>query len=378
MFGLIASALAGGIEGAGIGAAQVGKEFLANDFEKQKQEAIAKREENLARINNEARASEGHLNRQAAIDLVPVQSAARINEEKLKPRLVPEGSTERIPGQPDFTAPKTAKVLSPEEQEETKQRGAYYTAMATRANAEAAAIANGEKYRDKGGPKPTLPHYVTEKDAEGNPYMVETTTGAIGKIAPGTPAIPAKEHWFKPNEAGKPEGAPKITWTLPDGTPLPGGPSSLFSSMRGVVTPEPSAPRSNLTGGPPPAAIDLLRSNPEMADQFKAKYGVDPAQYLKAPEKKAAPAPAKSAPSIPDQTPDSAKALGAAVDKARTETAAAQQRLKSYGLAQKGMDPSGFKAAQEALAAKQRAQDELEAAYREAVGSGAARSKLRM
>jgi hypothetical protein len=47
--------------------------------------------------------------------------------------------------------------------------------------------------------------------------------------------------------------------------------------MRGAAPAGGGAPAA---GGPTPEAIDFLRKNPENADQFRDKYGVDPAQYL--------------------------------------------------------------------------------------------------
>lgn len=43
------------------------------------------------------------------------------------------------------------------------------------------------------------------------------------------------------------------------------------------TTPARTAPAS---AGPPPSAVDYLKAHPELAPQFKQKYGVDPAQYL--------------------------------------------------------------------------------------------------
>ena len=52
--GILGAAMAGGGTGLGLAAAKVGSDVLNNEFDKEKQEAIRLREENLARINNEA------------------------------------------------------------------------------------------------------------------------------------------------------------------------------------------------------------------------------------------------------------------------------------------------------------------------------------
>lgn len=57
-----------------------------------------------------------------------------------------------------------------------------------------------------------------------------------------------------------PEGAPSAP-------PLPNAKAALENSRK--ATP------------PPAAAIEMLRANPQTAPQFRAKYGVDPEQYLK-------------------------------------------------------------------------------------------------
>lgn len=52
-----------------------------------------------------------------------------------------------------------------------------------------------------------------------------------------------------------------------------------FSAPGAPAAPKPAAPAPN-SAKPTPAAIDYLKKNPNTADQFRRKYGLDPADYL--------------------------------------------------------------------------------------------------
>lgn len=133
----------------------------------------------------------------------------QIDVARQSPRTIPPGSVERVGGETTYVAPERA--LPPEQAK-------YYEAAAARLNAEASAIANGMKYRDRSTPKPTLPEIKFTKDADGNiTGMVDEKSGAVGRFIPGeaekqetpgfffgltnwgakpgSPATPAREEW---------------------------------------------------------------------------------------------------------------------------------------------------------------------------------------
>lgn len=169
-------------------------------------------------VEREAALRPGALERARATGDIEVDVARR------KPRTIAEGATEIVDGQPRFTAPKT-EVPKPQELLD------YYAAGAARLNAEADAIRDGLKYK---GPvdRAALPQIKVEKDADGNPYMVDAVSGAIGVIRPGAPARPGQTHWFSPNEPGTPAGPPTVDWSL-NGQPLRNGLNELYPNMRG-------------------------------------------------------------------------------------------------------------------------------------------------
>jgi hypothetical protein len=104
-------ALARGLEGAGQAGEAVGlqaqKQLGELDLDKERQAAIAAREETLARLQSS-------LKMETAQPLADIETAGKIKVAQNTPRLVPEAATERIPGQPDFTAPRTAVPVTPE------------------------------------------------------------------------------------------------------------------------------------------------------------------------------------------------------------------------------------------------------------------------
>lgn len=283
--GLLGLAVAGGLQGAGEGVAAQGTAWTKEQIDAEKEKVAQMGRENVLRImhTNALDLQEQNSKREMANlpEKTRIATDEAIRKEKESPRVVAEGSTLRAPGQPDFTPPKTE---APKSQELLD----YYAANAKRLNAEADAISEGMKYRDRSGKteKTLLPKYKTEKDADGNPYMVEEITGAIGRIIPGQPATPEKHNWFSANDPAKKAGAPKIEWSMPDGTPLPDGPSSLFPGAPGAGRSSGGGGAPQGGAGVPSAAIEALKANPERAEDFKRKYGVDPTQYL---PKKSAP-----------------------------------------------------------------------------------------
>ncbi len=189
------------------------------------------------------------------------KSDIAVEEARRKPRTIAAGATEKI-GDQTYTAPE--KPPPPEQLD-------YYRALANRWNAEADLIRSGGK------DKTAAPSLKVDKDADGNTYMVDEHSGAIGVIRPGAPAVPPQSHWFSPDEPGKPAGAPAVDWTL-HGQPLPGGLPSLYPALRSRMGGGEAQQLAPVT--PPQAAIDALRKDPTLAEQFRQKYNADPSRYL--------------------------------------------------------------------------------------------------
>lgn len=303
--------LSNAIAGAGGAVADIAGKFIETDIAKNAQLDLLRvradiEKERDARLS-EYRTTEHRTNAETDIALMPKKTEAEIAREEAmrpskmqtkreeadiaveqkrrEPRTLGPGASEVVDGRIVVTNP----VDKPQELLD------YYKAQANRFNAEADAIRAGVKYRDKGTPKPQLPHLVTETLEDGSSRMVDSNSGAIGTIIPGTPAKPAKSHWFSPDEPGEPAGADNIRWSY-NGKVLSGGLADLYPSLRermgSAATPS-SGERSGATI--PQAAIDALRADPKLADQFKSHYNADPAKYLspeKPPTKQETPKPA--------------------------------------------------------------------------------------
>lgn len=135
--------------------------------------------------------------------------------------------------------------------------------------------------------------------------------------------------------------------------------------------------------------IEALRkraNDPAAVSAFEAQFGKgSAARFLpKQPGPAPAPAPA-AAPPAPRAEPPAAPAAssaspgdpGAALDAARSATAAARNKVQTYGLMQRRSDPAGYERAQEELQQAIAAQREAEQAWNAAAGSSVTAARMR-
>jgi len=304
--GIIGAMLAGGGEGAGNALAYQGKAWTDKQHQDALNEAQALRARSLADF-------QGNIQ-------------GKLETEVRQPFQREQNEAQRASSEGIHAADRTAREYKPKELLD------YYSASARRLNAEADAIRDGLKYKPQ-AEKPALPSIKVEKDAEGNVYQLDVTSGAVGRLIPGQPSMKGESRWFGPNDPDTPASQPTIEWSL-NGKRLPNGLSDLYPAIRertgaggggsasGVdwsqylggtqPTPDPlnlrgklpsRPPLSDFFGGsgkPPQAAIDALKKDPGLADQFKQKYAVDPSGYLKGPasQSSANPLPVSSSRSV--------------------------------------------------------------------------------
>lgn len=102
-------------------------------------------------------------------------------------------------------------------------RTPYYQALANKYQAEADALAQG----GKAIPGPMV---QWKQDDDGHNIMVDTHSGAIGRIVPGQAAVPAQTHLFSADEPGKPAVPMHEEWTL-GGKPIDGGLRSIYPAF---------------------------------------------------------------------------------------------------------------------------------------------------
>lgn len=98
--------------------------------------------------------------------------------------------------------------------------------------------------------------------------------GAFMKMSP-------EDQGLLISRIGAPPGAPRPGQPPGAGTPPPPAAAAPSQSTYGARVPQPAPSTPGAAVAPPPGAIQLLREHPELADQFREKYKVDPAQYLK-------------------------------------------------------------------------------------------------
>lgn len=88
------------------------------------------------------------------------------------------------------------------------------------------------KNEQEKGNKPVYPKIVKLKDDYDKEYLIDQNTGAIGRPVSATEGLPAKSHWFSPDEPAVPGTKAGIVWTASDGQELPGGLASLYSQIK--------------------------------------------------------------------------------------------------------------------------------------------------
>lgn len=323
--GLISGALIGGAEGFGTGLAKAGELEHKDEHERMKEQAQAIREERNIRLT-------GEQTRQT---------------QAAKPEIIPAGSTIQRPGQPDLQAPE--KPQSEEEKAVMRAHANYYNAAARAATAKE--------------PKATLPKVIVKDDGQGNAFLFDENSGAVGTVIPGAAAKEAVSHWFSQNEPGKSAQPNNIIWKGPSGDVLPNGLVSFYPDLQKRTPAGTGAPASAQPGARPSLA------------SFMPGTQAAPAAPAQAPSR----APAATQPAAQVTAQPQGPASGNAVDAARTKLSAAQQTLQSYGLMQQRRDPQGYAAAQQAVAAAKQDLDASMSQYQNDLGPvGAAKPLLRM
>lgn len=100
-------------------------------------------------------------------------------------------------------------------------RTPYYVALANKYQAETDVLSQG-------GKTIPAPMIQSKQDDDGHNYLLDTHSGAIGKIVPGQAAQKGETHWIGPDTPEKPAVPMHVEWTTSDGTPITGGIDSLY------------------------------------------------------------------------------------------------------------------------------------------------------
>jgi hypothetical protein len=98
------------------------------------------------------------------------------------------------------------------------------------------------RIRAENGGKPVAPDIVTMKSDNGD-YLYDKNSGAVGREVPATEATPEQRPWFGKVIPAKPATPGGVQWKLQDGTPLPGGPQTLYKQLP-VNRPQDAAPKA--------------------------------------------------------------------------------------------------------------------------------------
>lgn len=222
MGGIITSALGGAGEGLEKGTNLAGGLYLKGNIEQETQ-----------RLAQDAQAEREQRN-------IRLTKTLERENEAAKPRIVPAGATERVPGQPDFQAPAAPeKNLSPEAIDLLKAQAEWYRK-------------HGQAVLQDKQQKPTLPKIVPLKDEQGNTIAVlDENSGAYGVPTPGTPAQEAIGHWFRPDEPAKAAVPPGLQWYNAARQPI-AGIHTYYPEMMSRVPASPAGPAAQ------PALADPL------------------------------------------------------------------------------------------------------------------------
>ncbi len=340
MAGIIASALAGGLEGGGLAVASQGKQWTEKLHQDALNEAQALRARSLAELQ------EGFAAKREARQETAAQT-------RLEAGFGHTETMARIRRDFEIEQNEAQRTLSREQIAAQKEIARF-----NRDNALAIARIGGTIQQDKDGNV----LFIT-KDGKANPILDPRTNQPMVGYKDLTPAAKAYSDVI--------HGQLKNLDTL-EASPMTDNATKenlnkrrtdLNTELLNVLTggigvagqgrPQPTVPQ---------AAIDALKKDPSLAEQFKAKYKVDPAQYLSSGQTPApravtaaqrGPAPA-AAPAIPE-TPE---AQG--FDAARQRFEQAERTLKSYGLSKRRTDPDGFEKAK-------RERDEAQRAFNQAM-----------
>src|SRR3954469_3176081 len=164
--GLIASAMGGAGEGMMAAGKQLGDYAEKSNLQQEAAEIQRMRDATLSELKKGE---------------ITAEANAKVDVATRSPRTLSAGASEVQDGKVVVTAPE-----KPHPPELLK----YYEANANRLNAEAKAINDGLKYKDK-GEKVRLPNIKVEKnDQTGEVYNIDQNSGAIGTIIPSKPAEP--------------------------------------------------------------------------------------------------------------------------------------------------------------------------------------------
>jgi hypothetical protein len=324
---VLGAAAAGGIAGAGEGAAEEGKlsisAYNADNHERLRQQAIGERSERDIALKAEA---DRALERQ-------------------KGHVVQPGATLYREGQPAFTSP---DIKHPPELLDK------LTAEAEAARAHARALDRGRE------PKEQTPQIEVKTDENGVRHYYDKRSGAFGYEIPGTDAKKPVSHWFTSDEPAVVATEPSIRWFAPNGQRLPNGPLDMRS--RGG-----SQAAGTLTTTPTPVTDPLglrasLPTDPSKRPPLTAFFGGgSPASQPAAPQAQLQPRAPTGFGSPPASTAerDTGKTLG----EARDRLSAARDNLHSFGTVQRNRNRAGYEAAQQEFQDAKRDVDSALVAY---------------
>ncbi len=361
MSGLIGSMLAGAAEKVGTGLGNMGMASMLKDQEAQIQlDRDARLAEMKVKSEVEIARQKAPIEQATHAANAVVDTEGKIRAAKESPRTIAAGATEKI-GDSTYTAPEKPGSEN------------YYNALAKRWNAEADAITEGMKYKGK-TEKLVMPNIKVEKDGDGNPYMIDQNSGAIGVIRPGEPAKSGVAHWFKPDEPATKAGAPMIDWNL-NGKPVQL--ESLYPAITGRIGDKigGNAEGSAVPGFKVyPQDIEAAKKDPaaytKLAGIVGGKDSLDTiiADYDKTATTKPQPKPGIiQSRAVEQQTvsalPDAEG--GAKVDAARAALNAAKSKVQSFGLTQRRKNPDGWESAQREARDAQQVFDSALAAYQQ-------------
>jgi len=219
-------AAVGGVQGFGEGIASVGRQWSAEQHAAALSDAAALRERSLSELRGEI---EGKSQQRGFEHSERMQTRQQTFQAG-------QGELDCASRAGESAADRASRNQKPQELLD------YYKANANRLNAEARAIDQGLKY----GEKKSVPNVKVVQDVNGT-NLVDQTSGAIGIIQPGQPAVRGETRWFGPNDPDQPATAPNINWSL-NGQPLRNGLSDLYPAIRERTTGSTSASPSGRTG----------------------------------------------------------------------------------------------------------------------------------
>lgn len=245
--GIVGAAMLGGAEGAGVGVATAGKNWTSELLEKEKQSAIALREESLARLNNEAAATrqrEGFVHAEGQQN--KSQAFQAVENELTRQQHVTDSALNRL-------SHEAIAKLGRDTQIAVSQ---MHGTVQVDKDGKIQWIGAGGKVVDTG--------LTSQKD------LPPTAKVAADILRDQLKAIDKAENDVL-------NVSPEQQKTFAQQRTRING--QLLAVLTGDLNKAFATPEVAKTE-PPTAAIAALKKDPSLANDFQTKYGVDPQQYL--------------------------------------------------------------------------------------------------